>query len=49
MMAAGRCRAGAGSEPGTPIRPRPSRSFADRLFRVAMSPDSVLSAADLGA
>src|SRR3546814_6166999 len=35
--------------PETPIRPRPSRSFADRLFSVAMSPDSVLQAADLGA
>lgn len=33
----------------TPIRPRPERSFRDRFFCVAMSPDSVLSAADLGA
>jgi alkanesulfonate monooxygenase SsuD/methylene tetrahydromethanopterin reductase-like flavin-dependent oxidoreductase (luciferase family) len=33
----------------TPIRPRPERSFADRTYAVAMSPDSVLSAADLGA
>jgi alkanesulfonate monooxygenase SsuD/methylene tetrahydromethanopterin reductase-like flavin-dependent oxidoreductase (luciferase family) len=33
----------------TEIRPRPARSFADRIYGVAMSPDSVLSAADLGA
>jgi alkanesulfonate monooxygenase SsuD/methylene tetrahydromethanopterin reductase-like flavin-dependent oxidoreductase (luciferase family) len=33
----------------TPIRPRPARSFADRTYCVAMSPDSVLAAADLGA
>lgn len=33
----------------TPIRPRPARSFRDRLFCVAMSPDSVLAAANLGA
>ncbi len=33
----------------TPIRPRPVRSFRDRTFCVAMSPDSVLAAADLGA
>lgn len=33
----------------TPIRPRPTRSFADRFYAVAMSPDSVLAAADLGA
>ena len=33
----------------TPIRPRPSRSFRDRFYCVAMSPDSVLAAADLGA
>jgi alkanesulfonate monooxygenase SsuD/methylene tetrahydromethanopterin reductase-like flavin-dependent oxidoreductase (luciferase family) len=33
----------------TAIRPAPSRSFKDRTFCVAMSPDSVLAAADLGA
>jgi alkanesulfonate monooxygenase SsuD/methylene tetrahydromethanopterin reductase-like flavin-dependent oxidoreductase (luciferase family) len=33
----------------TAIRPRPERSFRDRFFCVAMSPDSVLAAADLGA
>jgi alkanesulfonate monooxygenase SsuD/methylene tetrahydromethanopterin reductase-like flavin-dependent oxidoreductase (luciferase family) len=33
----------------TPIRPAPSRSFAGRTYCVAMSPDSVLAAADLGA
>jgi alkanesulfonate monooxygenase SsuD/methylene tetrahydromethanopterin reductase-like flavin-dependent oxidoreductase (luciferase family) len=33
----------------TPIRPRPARSFRDRFFCGAMSPDSVLAAADLGA
>lgn len=33
----------------TPIRPRPARTFSDRLYCVAMSPDSVLAAADLGA
>jgi alkanesulfonate monooxygenase SsuD/methylene tetrahydromethanopterin reductase-like flavin-dependent oxidoreductase (luciferase family) len=33
----------------TPIRPAPARSFADRTYCVAMSPDSVLAAADLGA
>jgi alkanesulfonate monooxygenase SsuD/methylene tetrahydromethanopterin reductase-like flavin-dependent oxidoreductase (luciferase family) len=33
----------------TPIRPAPSRSFKDRTYCVAMSPDSVLVAADLGA
>ena len=33
----------------TPIRPAPSRSFKDRTYCVAMSPDSVLAAADLGA
>jgi alkanesulfonate monooxygenase SsuD/methylene tetrahydromethanopterin reductase-like flavin-dependent oxidoreductase (luciferase family) len=36
-------------QPRTPIRPRPARSFRDRTFCVAMSPDSVLAAADLGA
>ena len=36
-------------QPRTPIRPRPERSFRDRTFCVAMSPDSVLAAADLGA
>jgi alkanesulfonate monooxygenase SsuD/methylene tetrahydromethanopterin reductase-like flavin-dependent oxidoreductase (luciferase family) len=35
--------------PRTPIRPRPVASFLDRTFAVGMSPDSVLSAADLGA
>ena len=33
----------------TPVRPAPARSFRDRLYCVAMSPDSVLAAADLGA
>jgi len=33
----------------TPIRPAPDRTFRDRFFCVAMSPDSVLAAADLGA
>lgn len=33
----------------TAIRPRPAASFRDRLYCVAMSPDSVLAAADLGA
>jgi alkanesulfonate monooxygenase SsuD/methylene tetrahydromethanopterin reductase-like flavin-dependent oxidoreductase (luciferase family) len=33
----------------TPIRPAPAGSFRDRLYCVAMSPDSVLAAADLGA
>jgi len=33
----------------TPIRPRPARSFAGRTYCVAMSPDSVLAAAHLGA
>lgn len=37
------------ARPETPIRPRPNSSFDDRIFSVAMSPDSVLSAADLGA
>ncbi len=36
-------------QPRTTIRPAPSRSFADRTYCVAMSPDSVLAAADLGA
>ncbi|HEX6237197.1 MAG TPA: LLM class flavin-dependent oxidoreductase [Acidimicrobiales bacterium] len=36
-------------QPRTPIRPAPARSFRDRLYCVAMSPDSVLAAADLGA
>src|SRR5205823_13577691 len=36
-------------QPRTAIRPAPSRSFADRTYCVAMSPDSVLAAADLGA
>ena len=33
----------------TPIRPRPFKSFKGRVYSVAMSPDSVLSAARLGA
>jgi alkanesulfonate monooxygenase SsuD/methylene tetrahydromethanopterin reductase-like flavin-dependent oxidoreductase (luciferase family) len=32
----------------TAIRPRPERSFRDRFYCVAMSPDSVEAAADLG-
>ena len=36
-------------QPRTRIRPGPTRSFSDRTFCVAMSPDSVLAAADLGA
>src|SRR5437879_9875213 len=36
-------------QPRTPLRPRPERSFKDRTFCVAMSPDSVLAAADIGA
>src|SRR4051794_24146766 len=36
-------------QPRTPIRPAPERSFADRIYCVAMSPDSLLAAADLGA
>ena len=36
-------------QPRTPLRPAPNRSFDDRLYCVAMSPDSVLAAADLGA
>jgi len=36
-------------QPRTEIRPRPERSFRDRLYCVAMSPDSVDAAADLGA
>jgi alkanesulfonate monooxygenase SsuD/methylene tetrahydromethanopterin reductase-like flavin-dependent oxidoreductase (luciferase family) len=36
-------------QPRTPIRPAPDRTFRDRFFCVAMSPDSVLAAADLGA
>jgi alkanesulfonate monooxygenase SsuD/methylene tetrahydromethanopterin reductase-like flavin-dependent oxidoreductase (luciferase family) len=33
----------------TAIRPRPRASFADRVYSVGMSPDSVDAAADLGA
>ena len=33
----------------TPIRPRPTRTFEGRTYCVAMSPDSVLTAADIGA
>jgi alkanesulfonate monooxygenase SsuD/methylene tetrahydromethanopterin reductase-like flavin-dependent oxidoreductase (luciferase family) len=36
-------------QPRTPIRPAPERSFRDRTYCVAMSPDSVLAAVDLGA
>src|SRR4051794_286139 len=36
-------------QPRTPIRPAPERSFDGRVYCVAMSPDSVLAAADLGA
>jgi alkanesulfonate monooxygenase SsuD/methylene tetrahydromethanopterin reductase-like flavin-dependent oxidoreductase (luciferase family) len=36
-------------QPRTPIRPAPTRSFRDRTYCVAMSPDSVLAAADLRA
>lgn len=36
-------------QPRTTIRPAPARSFVDRTYCVAMSPDSVLAAADLGA
>lgn len=36
-------------QPRTAIRPAPARTFRDRTFCVAMSPDSVLAAADLGA
>ncbi|HEV3225600.1 MAG TPA: LLM class flavin-dependent oxidoreductase [Acidimicrobiales bacterium] len=36
-------------QPRTPLRPAPSRSFKDRTYCVAMSPDSVDAAADLGA
>src|SRR5256714_892811 len=36
-------------QPPTHIRPRPTRSFAGRTYCVAMSPDSVETAADLGA
>jgi len=36
-------------QPRTEIRPRPLRSFRDRLYAVGMSPDSVVQAAALGA
>jgi alkanesulfonate monooxygenase SsuD/methylene tetrahydromethanopterin reductase-like flavin-dependent oxidoreductase (luciferase family) len=36
-------------QPRTAIRPRPTKTFRDRTYCVAMSPDSVLAAADLGA
>lgn len=36
-------------QPRTEIRPRPRASFRDRTYCVAMSPDSVDAAADLGA
>ncbi len=35
-------------QPRVELRPKPSRSFKDRLYSVAMSPDSVDAAADLG-
>ena len=36
-------------QPRTPLRPAPDKSFDGRTYCVAMSPDSVLAAADLGA
>ncbi|MEY2454304.1 MAG: hypothetical protein QOD92_3878 [Acidimicrobiaceae bacterium] len=36
-------------QPRIPLRPAPARSFDDRIYCVAMSPDSLLAAADLGA
>jgi alkanesulfonate monooxygenase SsuD/methylene tetrahydromethanopterin reductase-like flavin-dependent oxidoreductase (luciferase family) len=36
-------------QPKTPIRPRPQRSFSDRLYAVASSDESVEAAAGLGA
>ena len=36
-------------QPRTAIRPAPAATFRDRFFCVAMSPDSVLAAAELGA
>jgi alkanesulfonate monooxygenase SsuD/methylene tetrahydromethanopterin reductase-like flavin-dependent oxidoreductase (luciferase family) len=36
-------------QPKTPIRPRPSRSFRDRIYAVANSPDSVEACARAGA
>jgi alkanesulfonate monooxygenase SsuD/methylene tetrahydromethanopterin reductase-like flavin-dependent oxidoreductase (luciferase family) len=36
-------------QPRTELRPRPQASFRDRTYCVAMSPDSVVAAADLGA
>ncbi len=36
-------------QPRVEIRPRPPRSFKGRLYGVAMSPDSVIPVADLGA
>lgn len=35
-------------QPRVELRPKPSRSFADRMYSVAMSPDSVDAAAALG-
>ena len=35
-------------QPRVELRPRPSRSFRERTYSVAMSPDSVDAAADLG-
>lgn len=36
------------SQPEVELRPRPMKSFKDRLYAVAMSPDSVGAAADVG-
>ena len=36
-------------QPRTTIRPAPAHSFVDRTYCVAMSPDSVIAAAELGA
>lgn len=36
-------------QPRVEIRPRPPRTFKDRLYGVAMSPDSVIPVADIGA
>ena len=35
-------------QPRVELRPKPSRSFKDRTYSVAMSPDSVDAAAELG-
>jgi alkanesulfonate monooxygenase SsuD/methylene tetrahydromethanopterin reductase-like flavin-dependent oxidoreductase (luciferase family) len=36
-------------QPRVELRPQPSRSFTDRIYSVAMSPDSQLAAGDIGA